>query len=131
MADGALPHLHDLRRRAVCALAVLSAALAIALAGMALAQPGQLAHRGPAPSLDARDVDAKALRPQQQLAYRGPSRSIRLGSSSGPEPFVLALRPALHTTARSAAASAPHSSGASAYLQHRTRCPREPPLPAA
>jgi hypothetical protein len=129
MAHGAWPHLHDLRRQAVCALAVLGAALAIALAGMALAQPGHVAYRGAAPSLDARDVDAKALRPQQQLAYRGPGRSIRLGSSSGPEPFVLALRPALHTTARSAAAPAPHSSGASAYLRQRTRSPREPPLP--
>jgi hypothetical protein len=131
MADGVWPYLHDLRRRAVCALAVFAAVLAIALAGAGLAQPTQVVHRDGAPSFDARGADAKALRPQQQLAHRGQSRSVRLGSAAGSRPLLFANRPAPRAVARIATEPAPHCAGPSGFLQQRTQCPREPPPPTA
>src|SRR4051794_19303780 len=58
MAQLLLSPLHDLRRRAVCTLAVLSAVLAIALVGMAFGCPGRVSYRPLLPSLDAGDIDA-------------------------------------------------------------------------
>jgi hypothetical protein len=131
MAQLLLSPLHDLRRRAVCTLAVLSAVLAIALVGMAFGCPGRVSYRPLLPSLDAGDIDAKGLRPQQQLAFRAASRPIRLGSSSGTEAILSALRCAQRSTAQCVSLPTLHVSGITGYLQQRTRCPRGPPLPVA
>jgi len=131
MADGARLHWHDLRRRAARALAVFAGVLAIVLAGAGLAQPGHVVHRGGALSLDVRGSDAKALRPQQQLAHREQSRSVRLGSSGGAEPFLLASRSLPLTSVQAVAEPAPRRSGSTGFLEQRTRSPREPPPPIA
>lgn len=131
MSGGAWPHLHDLRRRAACALAVSGMVLAFALAAAGLAQPGNVAHRGGDPSLDVRESDAKALRPQQQFTYRGQSRSVRPGPSGGAEPFLLAHRSLLLKSTQATAEPASRRSGSTGFLEQRTRCPREPPPPTA
>jgi hypothetical protein len=122
MAHGAWPQLFHLGRQTVCALAVLVAVLAIGLA-----QPGHVADRGGVPSLEAHDAYAKALRPLPQLAYRGQSRSARLGSSVGAEPFLLASCSVPLTRALTVANPAPRRSGSTGFLEQCTRCPREPP----
>jgi hypothetical protein len=131
MAQPTLSSLHDFRRRAVCTLAVLSAVLAIALAGMAFGSSGSVNYRPPTPSFDARDIDAKALQPQHQFAFRGASRPIRLGSSSGTDAALHAFQSAQRTTAQSSAAPTLHISEIFGYLEQRTNCPRGPPLPVA
>jgi hypothetical protein len=129
MTQPTLSSLHDFRRRAVCTLAVLSAMLAIALAGMAFGSSGSVSYRRPTPWLDTRDIDSNALRPQQHFAFRGASRAIRLGASSGTVAALLAFQSKQRTTAQSAAAPTLHISGISGYLEQRTNCPRGPPLP--
>jgi hypothetical protein len=128
MVQTALLPLHDFRRRTGCTLAVLGAVLAVVLGGMAFGCPARVSYRLSSPLLDAGDIDAKALRPQQQLAFRGASRSIRLGSSAGTETALLAWQSARGPTAKSAPAPTPLFSGASTYLEQRTSCPRGPPL---
>jgi hypothetical protein len=131
MTESASPLRHDLRRRAVHALVILGAVLATMLAGGALAGAVPVNYGGLPPSLVVRDGDAKAVRPEQQVGFREPGRSIRLGSSSGPKSILFPLRSQLRASIPSARALASHISGHSPYLQRRTRCPREPPLPLA
>jgi hypothetical protein len=131
MAHLPISPLHGFRRRAVCTLAVLSAVLSIALAGVAFGCLGSARYLPPSPTFDAHDVDAKALRPQQQVAFRRASRPIRLGSSSGTEATFGALQCAQHPTAQSTPSPAPHVTTMCGYLQQRTRGPRGPPVSLA
>jgi hypothetical protein len=124
------PLLHKFRRPTSRALIVLNAVLALVLVGLAtLHSVGVISYQPASPTLDARDVDAKALRPQQQLGFQGPAHSIRLGSSSELSP-LLAHRSSLHPSSQSTALPGPQNSRISGYLQQRTRYPRAPPLGA-
>jgi hypothetical protein len=124
------PSFNKFRRAAVCALAVVWAALAIALAGIAFGSSGRVSYRPPTPSLDGCDIDAKGLRPHQQVAFRGTSRSVRLGSSGTVTDFGVLQCAHCPTTQRVPVPTA-QVSGISGYLQQRTSWPRGPPLPVA
>lgn len=122
--------LPDLRRRSLCTLAVLSMVLTLALSGMAFVWSGSVSYRSGRPALDAHDIDAKALQPQQHLALRGVSRSIRVASTRDTGAALIAFQSPQQTAAYSAAAPSLHS-GISAYLERRTNCPRGPPSAGA
>src|SRR5215471_21114079 len=123
MGQGPMP-LHDLRRWPICA-ALFAAFLAVALSAVSFDCRASVDAPRPSQSLARRDIDAKALRPQQQLAIRGSSRSVRLGSSGDFGVTRAGLQ---------GAQPPPRADGFVAqrlptpgYLAQRTRCPREPP----
>ena len=113
-----------LRRGPICAV-FFAAFLAVVLGAVAFDCRASVDAPRPSQSLVRRDIDAKALRPQQQLAIRGSSRSVRLGSS-GDFGVACAVLQGAQPPPRADGFVA-QSLPARGYLAQRTRCPREPP----
>jgi hypothetical protein len=120
-----IPLLRPLRLLATNALVVLGVLLAV-VAGRAATVTERADFGGLTPAFEVLG-DGKAIRNQQQVAVREPARAARLGSSTGSKSVFAELRPRLHVGASPGPTCTAGNCGLSAYLQQRTRCPREPP----
>jgi hypothetical protein len=114
------------RGRALHALAVLTALLLVLAGSVGFGAPGRITPRPPLQSLVSRDVDVKALRPQQELGVRGATSPIRLGGAD-----KKAIRPVVGSPQRVAAERSTtqiyEAHRLSDYLRQRTNGPRAPP----
>ena len=114
------------RGRALHALAVLTAALLVLAGSISFGASGRITPRPPLQSLVSRDIDLKALRPQQQLEVRRAISPIRLDGSD-----TKAVRLVVECPQRVAAERSTtqiyEAHRLSDYLRQRTNGPRAPP----
>jgi hypothetical protein len=105
---------------------VLTAALLVLAGSISFGASGRITPRPPLQSLVSRDIDVKALRPQQQLEVRGATSPIRLGGVD-----TKAIRPVVECPQGDAAkcltTQIHETRRISDYLGQRTNGPRAPP----
>src|SRR5262249_1998076 len=119
--------LHEIRERRGFLLAIQNIVLIVALGSLAFGLAGRISSRPPLQSFVSRDIDATALRPQQQLAVRDHHRSIRSSSSCGTSAVGVFSKWARRRFPERLTLCLPQTLSAPGYLDQRTSCPRAPP----